>query len=169
MTKKQRLEIENKIKEIELKVNSMLLIALGFDVSDNGYLVDQDTLQRVKLGYHFLKFNNSNETTIPLHKNDILFNPLNNRKLANSLFELFLKKEEVDDDLFVRVYFTEEVESKYVLKIILENNQGTLMSEPFRNQLYCYAECIVSMYDVNDVGMIGNLLKELEELKNEIQ
>ena len=43
------------------------------------------------------------------------------------------------------------------------------MSEPFRNQLYCYAECIVSMYDVNDVGMIGNLLKELEELKNEIQ
>ena len=101
MTKKQRLEIENKIKEIELKVNSMLLIALGFDVSDNGYLVDQDTLQRVKLGYHFLKFNNSNETTIPLHKNDILFNPLNNRKLTNSLFELFLKKEEVDDDLFV--------------------------------------------------------------------
>lgn len=169
MTKKQRLEIENKIKEIELKVNSMLLIALGFDVSDNGYLVDQDTLQRVKLGYHFLKFNNSNETTIPLHKNDILFNPLNNRKLANSLFELFLKKEEVDDDLFVRVYFTEEVESKYVLKIILENNQGTLMSEPFKNQLYCYVECIVSMYDVNDVGMIGNLLKELEELKNEIQ
>lgn len=169
MTKKQRLEIENKIKEIELKVNSMLLIALGFDVSDNGYLVDQDTLQRVKLGYHFLKFNNSNETTIPLHKNDILFNPLNNRKLANSLFELFLKKEEVDDDLFVRVYFTEEVESKYVLKIILENNQGALMSEPFKNQLYCYVECIVSMYDVNDVGMIGNLLKELEELKNEIQ
>ena len=169
MTKKQMKEKENRIKILENDINSMLLVALGFDVSDQGFIIDQDTLTKVKLGYHYLKYNPNSDITIPHHKNDIIFNPLNNKKLMSSLLELFLKKEEEDGELNIKIFYPiDDGNGKWRLEL-KDGVDGLYQTDNYTNQLLAYAEAILTLYDPNTNESLPLLIHELDDLKEEIK
>ena len=166
MTKKQKKEnalIE--IRDIQNNINSMLLAALGFDV-DSGYIVDQDNFSRIKINHGFLKYS-PDGSDIPLHRKDVLFDPLNNRQLVNILFKVFLNKEEESGDLYVKVFYpVQDKSGTTAIQLRLEN--GILESQYYIDPSYGYIEIMIASLGVCSNMEICDSLKRLESLKNQL-
>ena len=141
MSKKQIL-MDNK-----RNVYLMLLSALGYDVDSTGYIIDQDTFGQVRYKNKILKFN-PNGDYIPLHNRDLLFDPIEERGMAEKLFTTLMERESEDGELYMRIYYTvPDGPGLCHLEAILEDaNSGqpiVLKTIPYHLVSCCYVDAIL--------------------------
>ena len=163
MTKKQIL-MDNK-RNIYL----MLLPALGYDVDSTGYIIDQDTFNQVRYRNKILKFN-PNGDYIPLHNRDILFDPIEERGMAEKLFTTLMERESEDGDLYMRIYYTvPDGPGMCHLEAILENHNtgetSVLKTASYKLVSDCYIDAILrhtNIYNgyVESLNIIEEMLVE---------
>ena len=168
MTKKQKEEQQQLLKEkvdLERVINKIILSAMGYDIDQQGYIIDQDNFQMVKYKKKNLKFFYNDSQIIPAHhSNDMIFNPLSDRGLAEKLFTTFLSKEHDENGLYVKMYYPVQVGNKTIIEVIIDN-LGTIQSEQYFNISFSYIELILSMSGSNLEGAL-NVLNRLEEIYN---
>lgn len=137
MNKKELEYLQNQ----EEVVNTKLLYALGFDVSGDGHLIDQDTLEPVMF------MNKPLRTNQIIHFKDAKFDPIHNRKLADALLKIFLKKEEQDNDLYCKIYTENQV---YVNNMVgtqlqLDTSNGLCTTNGYQSDTLKYIEAILKL------------------------
>lgn len=166
MTKKQRDTLIKEQMELKSRLYSMLLGALGFDADESGCLYDQDTMTPVGMnGGRLLYSPNGGE--IPRHRKDIVFDPICNRRLTDTLFRLFLTKEEEEDDLYVKTYYPKENHDGISIVCVLD--EGKLESESYRIMYYGLLEIIIVTSNPEYNTEAVNILKRLEAIANDLQ
>lgn len=163
ITKTQKKEIINEINNIEKDVNLMLFQALGFDVK-NGFVISQDTFTSIVFKGRYLKYNSNPNEQVIVHVNDLLFDPVNNLKLATDLFARFLYTEGQENNLYVQSYYTSNKGDTTFLTIkkVERCAVDTIVSDCYYNPSYCYIEMILKLYGI----YCTDKLHRLEELKS---
>lgn len=171
--KKRSKKEENHINELKNDLNSMLFRALGYELDAAGYVIDQEELRRLTYRNRSLKYPISG-TYIPLHSRDILFDPCVNRALSEQLFTTFMHKEEVDNDIYMKMYsFTPTDTGTYVE--VLTEDMDTGEMKMTRSDLYavislCYLDLILNIYSNGMDTQYKAVLRELEGyLKDDLQ
>lgn len=164
MNKKEKQElILNEKNNIESSINRNLLLALGYDVDGQGFVIDQETFQRVKYKKKNLKFR-SPETSVAHHSSDIIMNPFVDKTLAEKFFTTFLAKEQEENGLYIKMYYPVAVGDKTIIEAIIENS-GTIQSEAYKLPSFSFIELILSMsgsYSTQSVYI--EQLSRLEEI-----
>lgn len=166
MTRKEKNAILKEIQELEKEVNVKVLRALGFDVLSNGYIIDQDNMKKVSFKRKYLKY--SHTGVVAMHHNDLEFDPVNNIRLMIELFNIFLKKEEEENGLYIEIYYTKQVSDKTLIEAHVPNPMGStdlIRSESFNLQTLCYIEFIYGIAGILD-PVSSQELKRLDELKS---
>lgn len=165
MTKKEKKELEETICKSEREINNRVLQALGFDVKE-GFVIDQDNFKIVRFRKKNLKYPNI-AGQLPMHTNDILFDPLNNTKLAIELFNIFLKKENEENGLYVQMYYPiiEFEKTAIEIQIMQGTNFQRMRSESYTNPSYGYIEIMLELSGVLKFPS-SEYLHELEVLKS---
>lgn len=165
-------EIINKLK---YQLNSMLLQALGYEISGNGCVVDQDSLSKISYRNRILKCSD-NGSYVPLHSRDMLFDPITNRGLAEQLFMAFMHKEDVDNGIYMHMYYTMSDTgntSRMFVEAILENSTGERFiqrSGCYTSPTYCYLDLILRIYNNGINNDFEEIIHRLEEyLKDDLQ
>lgn len=165
MTKKQKEALINERNELKIRLYSMLLGALGFDVV-NGCLQDQDTMTPIIMNGGRVIYS-IDGTEIPTHKRDVIFDPVDNRYLTNVLFKLFLEKEERENDVYVKMFY--QMENTNGISVVCVLPSGKLETEPYKLSHYGYLEMMIVMYNSTLNVDVVQILKRLEELTNDLQ
>lgn len=165
MTKKEKMELQENITKTEREINNRIFQALGFDIKDS-FVIDQDNFKIVKFKKKNLKYPDSAEQ-VPMHTNDIIFDPLNNTKLAIELFNIFLKKELEENGLYIQIYYAIVEGEKTAIEIqkVVGQEVQRLRSEFYKNPSYGYIEIIL---DISGVLLYpsSSYLHELEAFKS---
>lgn len=161
MTKKEKKELIEEVTTLEQTINSKILQSLGMDISQ-GYIVDQDSFRRIKFGRKNIKYSTNNE--VLMHNNDIIFDPLNNTKMAIYLFDIFLRKEHEENGIYINLYYPIIDSEKTAIEIQKVDGETTSIfrSEYYKMPSYGYAEIMLSLFGIND----NTLLHRLDELKS---
>lgn len=157
------------------KLNSMLLMALGYEVDYNGTVRDQDTGIRIFFRNKILKCS-TDGSYIPLHSRDMLFDPITNRGLAEQLFMVFMHKEDVDNGIYMHMYYTMSDTgntNRMFVEAILENSTGERFiqrSGCYTSPTYCYLDLILRIYNNGINNDFEEIIHRLEEyLKDDLQ
>lgn len=132
-------ELEQLQRQEEI-INTRLLFALGFDVSEDGHLVDQDTLEQVMFMNKPLRCNQI------IHFKDAKFDPIHNRKLADAILKIFLKKEEQDNDLYCKMYTENQIYKGDILtgtQLHLDTSNGLYTTDFYRSDTLKYIDAIL--------------------------
>lgn len=146
-----------------------LLNIIGLDIKDNGRLFDQDTNQ-------FLTFNGRyiivREKAPIIHKGDVEFDPIHNRKLAEYLLNVLICKEKQDNGLYIKMmYINERFDPKNPQAInkkslVVTTAIDTIETHKYYN--YCLA-CIEMIYLISgtplsfDLSAIDYTKQQMEE------
>lgn len=162
MTKKERRDLENRKKELEKSINLKLIRALGFDISSNGYICDQDTFSIIRFKYKHLKYVDEDQN-IPFHNNDILFDPLNNFKLLTTLFDMHLKYCQ-QCGMIIYTHYPEEVMMGDIkcTSICIVADTRKYMTEYYTNIICAYADAILHL---DQFGFAENQMIDIAELR----
>ena len=163
ITRTQKAEMINEINNIEKDINLMLFQALGFDVT-NGFVISQDTFTNIVFRGRYLKYNSNPNEQLIIHVNDLLFDPINNLKLATDLFARFLYTEGQENNLYVQAYYTTTKGDTTFLTVKKVDRcvVDTIESDCYYNPSYCYIELILKIYGIDCTVK----LHRLEELKS---
>lgn len=159
MTRKEKNLIKEEIKQLEIDINSKLLNALGMDVS-RGFVVDQDNFSRVRMGKKYIKYSPFAETLV--HSGDLVFNPLNNNKMVVHLFNIFLQKEQEENDLYVSTYYP-IITGDMTCVEIQKSEYGNISlyrSDNYKSPSYGYIEIILELFGIH----YSDKLHRLDEL-----
>lgn len=168
MTKKQKLEKETEVKNLENKVNSMLIMALGFSVDSTGIVRDQDTMNNIIVLYKNLKYT-TNPSQVQLHRNDILFDMVNNYKLASTMFDAYLSKLEKEQNIYILNYYFDINSQNLTNACRITLPDSIIKSQWYHNPMLGAIECIL-YFAYGDMCKISvDDLKRLDVLKHELQ
>lgn len=132
MTKKQKLEFEERYELLKKHI----LFAIGAEVDARGYIVDQDTMTPVNCKGKTIKYNN-----IIHYGVDIKFDPLLNRRLMITLFELFLEKDSELSDVYYRTYYDQSNDNGQTCLLVHTDNE-IISSDYFFNDNLKYIDMI---------------------------
>ena len=166
MTKKQKETLIDEQMELKSRLYSMLLGALGFDADESGCLRDQDTMTLIGMNGGRILYS-PNGAEVPRHKRDTIFDPIHNRRLTESLFKLFLSKEEAEGELYVKAFYPKE--NKDGISIVCVLDTGKIESESYRIVYYGLLEIIVAVSNPEYNAEVVNILKRLGEISNDLQ
>lgn len=144
MNKKDRENIKNLNKEV--------LDMVGLTVS-NSIIVDQDTMRPITSRGKILK--HSNGDTTPIHKGESQFNPVQDSRLTRELFDLFLQKEEEENDLYTQIYYGKTKGDKTAVE--LRTNDGIKTSEYYETDSLKYIDMMMQ---------ISGIQPNLEDIDN---
>lgn len=159
--------------DVEIIIRDLLNI-LGLYIKEDGRIYDEDTMSCLIYNGGYLYLNKSNSYSTLMHKNDCIFNPISNNKLAKYLFTILLKKESDDNGLYVRSMSSSPHPDKDALeyapyRIDLYTNKGDFCSEYFYMESLQY---INLMYIITGTPLLYNLKKfdltkdEIKDLRN---
>lgn len=155
MTKKRKYELTLEKKELEVEVLRQILCALGWDIDSKGYIIDQENFQKIKYKRRILKSKYLNETElISIHSNELIFDPFKDRGLVEFIFTTFLKKEQEDNGLYVKMYYPVQESNKIKIQTQIERisgETGILESSLYNMCNFAYIELIVGMSGFNTV------------------
>ena len=174
---KKKNKNDQRIREIKNEINSMLLQALGYEVDSTGCIVDQESNTTLMYRNRYLKYVDGS-SYIPMHSRDLIFDPSVNRGLSEQMFTEFMHKEEIDNGLYMHIYYSSidpiNQMNTYV-EAIVENGNGALRkiirSGSYFQVSLCYIDLILTMY-CSDPGLLHykTLLSELEVyMKDDLQ
>lgn len=129
--------------DMEILINSLLNV-LGLQIKDNK-IYDQDS-------FTFLVYNGGylspiDTSAIIHHKKDNIFNPVENAKLAKYLFNVLLKKESEDNDLYINSYGSSPQSNTLPTKFRLEvsASSGHFTSDYYYMEALQYIEMIFQL------------------------
>lgn len=162
MTKKERNELESRKKELEKSINLKLIRALGFDISSNGNVCDQDTFSPIRFKHKYLKYADIDQN-LPFHNNDIVFDPLNNFKLLTSLFDIHLKYCQ-QCGMNIYTHYPEETILGDIkcTSICIMTDMRKYMTEYYPNVVCAYADAILHL---DPYGFSEGQIEDIEELR----
>lgn len=146
-------------QSLDFKINTKIMNILGFEEGYRRRLYDQDTMSLCKMG--------GKEIVSPGNmsgRNAIEFNPINNPKMMNFIFGLYLNKKIDDEEI-------PEVLTFYISKI-LDSNTNTIKnyltikfengteykSKLYNNETTCFAETILYL-DSDNSSDLENMSK----------
>ena len=141
LTKKQREKLNIEKTQLEEDLNLMLIQALGLTTDPMGYIVDDENGSRISFRKKDFKSNSPEFASAPFHKNDIAFDPFNDKKTIPLLFQKYIN----DSGIYTSTYATltdQHAENKERLRVVTDC--GVENSRPFHNPVYSYADYIFS-------------------------
>lgn len=77
---------------------------VGLETTSDNYVIDQDTGDMLNFKGKNIKF--SMDGNVPLSKNDILFDPLENSNMMSQLFTYYTNKLDAQDDRYINVIYS---------------------------------------------------------------
>ena len=164
MTKKLEKILDNAKKEI----TSDLLLAIGFSVEQDGYLINGDTCTRFEFNGRYLRSTLYGNPMI--HHGDIEFDIFNVRLMQNVL-NFVLNRSTAEDGIYYRLYHEDRrssidpsnnyVESNLTIGSSIED----ISTNYYSNESYKYIE---AMFKVTNNDQFIDFLKEYDnpEFKN---
>lgn len=148
-----------------------LLNIIGLGVKQ-GKLFDTDNSKYLTLSGKFIFIR---ELTPIIHKGDIEFDPLHNKKIAEYLLNVLICKEKEDNGLYIRMmYVNESFDPKnphLITKksLVIKTDTETIETHKYYN--YCLA-CIEMIYLISgtplmlDINAIDFTKEQVEEMQN---
>ena len=134
----------------KVRVTQILMHEIGLDVDKENNIVDQDNGQPIHFNGKELKYN-LGEKKIPIGRNDIGFNPIDDTKVMSHLFSFYLDKKQEEDGTYFPVYFTvNNSNGKTALQLKGEN---TIKSEYFKNESLKYIDAILKINGTEDLDL----------------
>lgn len=133
----------------EALVTKNLLVAMGFQLTPEGNIVDQETRSQIAFENTALKANDNPNVPLYISKYDTRLEPLNplNTKILERLFALFTEKEiEYGNIPEINGYYCDkntEILDDDLYQLVVKFSDGTKMkSDWFRNKGLCYLQSI---------------------------
>lgn len=129
---------------------NLILNCVDMKVS-NMTIVSQSTRGEIYFNEKVLKYNPNGYTLV--HKGEMIFDPLNNFKQAQLLFNIFLEFQKEDEELYVQMFYDEKnLEDKTRIFMRCEN-QMNFASQYYYNMSLGYLELILALSGI----MVENL------------
>ena len=137
-----------------LNINHLYnLILACVDMKINNIsVVSQSTRENIFFNERMLKYNPNGFT--PVHNNEIMFDPLNNFKQAQLLFTIFLKFQEEDEGLYIKMFY-EEKNAEEKTRVFVRGEQENYASQYYYNISLGYIELILALSGI----MVENLFE----------
>lgn len=142
-----------------LNINHMynlLLTSVDMQV-ENINIISSTTRGPIYFNERALKYNPYGFTLV--HKGEILFDPLNNFKQAQTLFSIFLQMQENEEGIYTQIFYDEKLKSEEKTRICIKTNIGNFNSKFYYNISLGYIELILIMS-----GIIVENLHEFDTL-----
>ena len=117
------------------------MIASGLCAVD-GKIVDQETKIPVKVKGKDLKYS-ADGKSVTLHKDEIMFNPLQDPRQAKLLCGIFLEKEMEENDLYTQTQY--DIVKDDSSAVELRTNQGVYTSNYYRNNSLKYVDIVLQL------------------------
>lgn len=134
------------------------IVAAGLNVVDDK-IVDQDTNQAFTIKGKQVKYAND-KSAVTLHKDEILFNPIDDPRQAKHLLGIYLDKEETENGIYTITQ--SEIPDGDKTKVELRTNDGTYTSEAYQNNSMKYLDM---MFRLNEESK--NIFDGIRELDND--
>lgn len=137
-----------KREETKKLITSNLLLAIGFSVNENGYIIDTDTYTRFEFnGKHIRTTLFGNPIT---HYGDIELDIFNTRLMV-TLLNFIMSRSTSEDGIYYRLYHEEKInDSKTNLqksRLVIGSSNGNINTEYYFNDSFKYIE---SMFKISN-------------------
>lgn len=133
------------------------ITAAGLNVVDDK-IVDQDTDQAFTIKGKQVKYAND-KASVTLHKDEILFNPIDDPRQAKHLLGIYLDKEENENGLYTITQ--SEILDGDKTKVELRTSDGVYTSDSYQNNSMKYLDMMFRLNEESE--SIFNSIKELDE------
>lgn len=130
-------------------LNKVIMEEIGLTVDDQNRVLDQDTRERIKFKDKTVKYSSQHPVTIG--NNDIVFDPMNNRTLMNTLFEYYSHKLQEEDDVYVAMHYEQRSEDKSTLYAKVDGK--VLESKPYHQEALKYVDVIKQLNGAENVDL----------------
>ena len=163
MTKK----MEKLFKESKLEITDLLLLAIGFSVEKDGYLINGDTCNRFEFNGRYIRSTLHGNPMI--HHGDIEFDIFNVRLMQN-LLNFVLNRSTVEDGIYYRLYHEDrkvidKTNNLTKSNLTIENSNADIITDYYNNDSYKYIEAMFRVAN-NDQSVEALRRLDYPEFKN---
>lgn len=138
-------------EEAKKMITSNLLLAIGFSVNENGYIIDTDTCTRFEFnGKHIRTTLFGNPIT---HYGDIELDIFNTR-LMMTLLNFVMSRSTSEDGIYYRLYHEEKInDTKTNLqksRLVIGSSNGNITTDYYFNDSFKYIESMLKISNAED-------------------
>lgn len=142
-----------KREEVKSLITSSLLLAIGFSVNEDGYIIDTDTYTRFEFnGKHIRTTLFGNPIT---HFGDIELDIFNTR-LMMTLLNFVMSRSTSEDGIYYRLYHEEKInDTKTNLqksRLVIGSSNGNIDTDYYFNDSFKYIEAMMKISEADELG-----------------
>lgn len=130
-------------------INKIIMQEIGLGVDNYQKIIDQDTRETLLFKEKNMKYSSQNNVLIG--RNDMIFDPINNRFLMMSLFDHFATKIEEEDGKYISIYYDVNGENGSALEAVVDGEKIT--SDYYNNDSLKYLDIIMQLNDAENISL----------------
>lgn len=142
-------------------LNRVVLQAVGLTTNEQQKIVDSDTRQQLLYKDKNMRYSSSN--SVPITKQDVIFDPSSNKGQMKALFDHFTNKIEDEDGTYVKMSY--EVQNGEKSALTYEVDGVKVTTNSYYNDSLKYIEAIERLNGCEDIGYLQQYDKENEKPK----
>ena len=139
-------------------LNVVVLQSVGLTVNEQQKIVDQDTRELLQYKGKNMRFSSTN--SVPITKQDIVFDPSDNKGQMMALFEHFTHKIEDEDGTYIKMSCEIQDGDKTALTYEVDGQRVT--TNPYYKESLKYVEAIERLNGCEDVSYLQQYDKKKE-------
>lgn len=142
-----------KREEVKALITSSLLLAIGFSVNEDGYIIDTDTYTRFEFnGKHIRTTLFGNPIT---HFGDIELDIFNTR-LMMTLLNFVMSRSTSEDGIYYRLYHEEKInDTKTNLqksRLVIGSSNGNIDTDYYFNDSFKYIDAMMRISEADELA-----------------
>lgn len=130
-------------------LNKIVMEEIGLGVDSYQKVIDQDSRDQLKFKDKNIKY--SSQNSVVTTKNDIIFDPAENKNLMCSLFDHFTQKIESEENKYVSMYYDISDNTGYAIAAMVDGIRVT--SDHYNNESLKYIDIIMKINGTEDVDL----------------
>lgn len=136
-------------KSAEATIVQALIYEIGLSIDSENRIIDQDTMRPIRFMDKNVKGTSDPTKRVYISEYDVKLEPLNkmNTKLMNSLFGLFLDKEQEEENIvnFHSFYLDDEDGNTNRTRVVVKCSKDMYYSDYFFNRSLMYCDAILKI------------------------
>ena len=116
---------------------------VGLEINSDNYVIDQDTGDKLNFKGRNVKFNANGN--VPLSREDILFDPLDNQTMMSQIFSYFTNKLDEQDGRYINVIYSTQPDRYSKGTVSCKENGRIIQSNEYYKDSLKYANLITKL------------------------